>query len=320
MGNGKRLRALAATESCGLRHYSKADTGRLVSQRRELIAISRSIPGGTAFHVAKALKAHPLYVTESQKILSSGSFIDRPGWDHSAARPGRASALSNKFTASFAGNYEDSSIGSTLGREQRREREKQKKMQKQQERIALYESLIAQQEKDRKNRAERRKLRAKRYRIAMEAATKIQSLARVYLAKLLISRVIDKKQNYAALVVQMCVRQFLVRVHVRNRVILKIQTKASKKIQHGWSQRMLRVEAQEDLKRLRQQRSRARRRLLREMENERRRKAATMIQTMVRCWKGRRLVKLLEMERRRKRRRNRKKGLRSSRGVLPPKA
>ena len=158
----------------------------------------------------------------------------------------------------------------------------------------------------------------------MVAATKIQSsLARIYLAKIQVARIIQAKRNIAALTLQMLVRQYLIRAHVRARYNLKIQTIASKKIQFGWSQRLLRVEAQTDLKRRRQQRSRARRRLLREMENERRGKAAIMIQNMVRCWKGRRIVKLLEMERRRKRRRrNRKRsgGRGGSRGVLPPKA
>jgi hypothetical protein len=315
--SGKRLRAVAATDSCGLRHYSAADTGRLALQRSELRQISQGIVGGAGFHVAKALRAHPLYATEAQ---------DRPAWNRTVSCPGKQSTLSNKFTTSFSGmNFEDSSIGSSLGREQRKQREEAKKIQKQQDRIALYESLVAQQEADLKRRAARRKARANKYRQAMSAATTIQSsLARIYLAKMRVARVILARKNVAALVLQMLVRQYLIRAHVRARFNLKIQTIASKKIQFGWSQRLMRVEAQSDLKRRRQQRSRARRRLLREMDNERRGKAAVMIQNMVRCWKGRRIVKLLEMERRRKgRRKNRNKsgGRRgSSRGVLPPKA
>ena len=122
---GKRLRAVAATDSCGLRHYSSADAGRLAQQRNELRQISRGMVGGTGFHVAKALRAHPLYATEAHIMRQ-----DRPSWNRTVLRPGKQSTLSNKFTTSFGGmNFEDSSIGSSLGRDQRKQREEAKKMQ-----------------------------------------------------------------------------------------------------------------------------------------------------------------------------------------------
>ena len=87
---------------------------------------------------------------------------DRPEWNRTTARPSRQSVLSSKFTSSFAGmNFEDSSIGSVLSRKERKQREEAKKIQRQQERVELYEALVAQQEADMKRRLARRKARAR---------------------------------------------------------------------------------------------------------------------------------------------------------------
>jgi hypothetical protein len=77
-------------------------------------------------------------------------------------------------------------------------------------------------------------------------------------------------------------------------------------IQFGWNQRIQRVEAKEELSRRKDNRARAKRRLLRDMGKERKLMAASMIQSMVRGWQGRKLMKIMEMEKRRKRRRNKK--------------
>ena len=95
--------------------------------------------------------------------------------------------------------------------------------------------------------------------------------------------------------------RWIIRKRCEQRRQLAIQTKATLKIQASWGERVQRVEAKEELNRRRHNRSRARRKLLRDMEKERKTTASMIIQSMVRGWKGRKIIKLLEMERRRAR-------------------
>ncbi len=328
------VRRVACSESLGMRHYSRADASRLGRQRVDLVRARRQTrggagAGGAGFHAAAALRSHPLYTTETTAtypdrppphMLLSASLSDRPGWRGTGGPPKR-STLSNKFTDSFAGNcYEDSSIGSVMGRDARRRRDEEKKIQAHADRAKLYAELVARQEEETRKRAERRRRRAERYRTAVSAATMIENRARMFLARRRVARVVLGKQNAAATRIQMQMRRRSVELRAQQRYVFKVQTAATRKIQYGWQQRLARVEAKDDLQRRRDNRARARRRLLREMDKERRALAAVMIQNMVRGWKGRKIVKLLEMERRRARRRRKNTTKKKNRASTPGKS
>ena len=191
-----------------------------------------------------------------------------------------------------------------------------KKIQQHTDRALLYAQLVQSQQEELEKKRKRKQLRYERYQLIVKTAIQVQCFTRVYLARCLIQRIILHNHTKAAVRIQMLAKQKLVRNKCRARKRLGIETAAVLHIQFGWNKRVQRKEAKEELYRRKENRSRAKRRLLRDMDKERRLTAARMIQSMVRGWKGRKLIKLMEMN---KRRRGRKKANRtSSRTVTPP--
>ena len=304
---GTNLLTISQTESCGLRHYSSADAKRIGSQHHHLIKSRRTNGSGSGFQAAAALRSHILYKTTSNEASKkvdlsttlSASLSNRPEWSSTSKH-----STSNSFTTSFNNiMHENSSIGSIGERENRRVADELKKIKQHEERAKLYQELITRQEQELFQKKERKRKRREKYELAVSSAIKIQNsiIGRIWLAKQICNRIRLAIKNNAAIRMQMHSKRYIIRERCKQRKQLGIETKASLKIQFEWGQRQQRVEAKEDLKNRRNNRARARRRLLRDMNKERRKVAAVMIQGMVRGWKGRKIIKLLEMERRRAR-------------------
>ena len=316
MPGSNQIRTISQIESCGMRHYSKNDAHRLGQQQQHLTHVRRrgkssssssGASGGSGFQAAAALRSHILYKTTanimSNKIdmsaFLSASLSSRPEWSSSRTK----NPKSNAFTTSFNDMmHQDTGIGSIEEREERKRKDELKKIQQHQERAKLYEELVARQEAELHKKQERRRKRRERYNRCVDAAIKIQQNGRIWLARERVKRIMLNIHNSAARNIQMYGKRFIVRMRCKQRKRYAIETKATLKIQFGWKQRLQRIEANEDLLQRRKNRARARRRLLRDMEKERRFTGAMIIQSMVRGWKGRKMIKLMEMEKRRKRR------------------
>ena len=287
-----------------MRHYSAADAQRLGQQQHHLAAAHRSSHSGSGFQAAAALRSNILYKTTSNHmskkldVSNSMSATIRPEWSSATKNP-----KSNAFTSSFSNMmHEDTGLGSSESKETRKMKEELKKIKQHEERAKLYEELVTRQKEELQKKQERRRKRRERYQLFVDSALLLQtSLFRIKLAKNKKKRKIAAIENSAALRIQMYGMRWIIRKRCEQRRQLAIQTKATLKIQASWGERVQRVEAKEELNRRRHNRSRARRKLLRDMEKERKTTAAMIIQSMVRGWKGRKIIKLLEMERRRAR-------------------
>ena len=131
--------------------------------------------------------------------------------------------------------------------------------------------------------------------------------------------VIMHRKNCAARQIQVMGNKYRIRKRCEARRRHEIETMAVLHIQFGWNQRIQRVEAKDELRRRKDNRAAAKRRLLRDMGKERKLMAASMIQSMVRGWQGRKIMKIMEMEKRRKRRNKKpKKKPKRSKGSVGP--
>ena len=300
--------SIATRESSGIRHYSSADATRLGQQHAHLQAIHRSsstTSRGNGFQAAKSLRStNPIYKTSNQCMstnLLSASMSHRPDWNK------KTNPKSNTFSNGFHNTmHEDTSLGSAQSKINRKKQDEMKKIQKHQERALLYAELIKRQEEQLEKKKIRRQKRVERYQRLVENAIKLQCVARSWLAKRRMMTVIMHRKNCAARQIQVMGNKYRIRKRCEARRRHEIETMAVLHIQFGWNQRIQRVEAKEELSRRKDNRARAKRRLLRDMGKERKLMAASMIQSMVRGWQGRKLMKIMEMEKRRKRRRNKK--------------
>lgn len=305
------IQNISTRESCGMRHYSSADAMRLGQSHIHLLQHqnNKKNSGGAGFQAARGLKnASPFYKTTSNQMnkkiahMLSATMNNRPEWKTNC-NP-KSNAFSNGFNNMM---HSDTSLGSMEARMMRKKKDELKKIQKHQNRALLYEELVKRQQEKLERKKERKRKRLEKYQLMVRTVVVIQCLARMWLSHRKINRIKLKMRSDASCVIQMYGRRYVIRKRCETRRRNAIETSATLKIQFGWQQRIQRVEAKEELNRRKANRSRAKRRLLREMNKERRSIAARMIQSMVRGWKGRKLIKILEMERRRRKGRKKKK-------------
>jgi hypothetical protein len=324
-----------------LQSYSSADRQRVFQERERVTAQAASMglgsfqPQGSAFRAAAHIKGihagrnHPMYQTNAMEAFQflSPALKGRPSWDASGPAGGgggdggfyRAPKNGKKgmFTKSFSsGMFEDTTIGSLQVKKVRKAKEMEEKARKACEKEQQYERVIQEQEEKIRQRREARLRRKEIYLEQKKATIVIQNHVRRTQAKRRVQLMFKNKHDRAAIIIQMCVRRYLTNRHVQNRVQHKVDTLAAQTIQATWSKRQERANARKELHRRRDEREKARRRLLREIEAARRDAAARKIQNMVKCRQARKFAEMIKKkkmrQRRLKRRKNNKNASRTS--------
>lgn len=326
-----------------MQSYSRSDVNRLYQDRQRLLKENRALNGGTisfqgsAFNAINHLKGihagrnHPIYQTNtmsSYSFLANTKLHNRPLWNNGDGTSSSSGVLyktpangkSGNFTKSFSsGMFEDTSIGSLVEKKIRKAQELEEKARKALEKQEQYENIIRIQEEKILKRRETRLRRKAHYIQQKKAAIVIQNHIRKAHASMRVKKIRHEVHTDAAMQIQILMRKRLTNKRIQKRVEHKIHTQAAKNIQKTWQKRIDRKTARKELQKRREARDKARRRLIRELEKQKRDEAARKIQNMVKIRQAKKFAELIRKKKRRNMRLRKKKSNRMGRRPPPRK-
>ena len=325
-----------------MQSYNRRDVKNLYQERQRLLNENRALNGGkisfqgSAFNAVNHLKGihagrtHPIYQTnamESYSFLANTKLHGRPDWnngDGTSSSSGVYQAPKNgkkgQFSRSFSsGMFEDTSIGSLVEKKLRKAQELEEKARKALEKQEQYEQLIKLQEEKILKRREMRLKRKAKYIEQKKAAIVIQNHIRRAHASTRVKSIRHDVHTQAAMQIQILMRKRLTNKRIQKRVEHKIHTKAAKNIQKTWQKRTDRKNAREELQKRKDARDKARRKLIRELEKQKRDEAARKIQNMIKVRQAKKFADLIRKKKRRNMRLRKKKSGRGARRPPPRK-